>query len=95
MTHCFIEGQHERGLNAEGLDGGEALGEVLDEAGGAFGGEHLGGVFSKSNAERRGLELVGIGDGLPENLLMVSSLVKLKVVFQRKLELQPSFLEVK
>jgi len=70
LAHGFIKGQHESGLDAEGLNGGEALGEVLDEAGGVFGCEHLGGVFSKSNAERRGLELVRIGDGLPEDLLM-------------------------
>ena len=70
LAHGFIEGKHESGLDAESFNGGEALGEVLNEAGGVFGCEHLGGGLGKSHTQRSSLELMRIGNGLSEDLLM-------------------------
>ncbi len=70
LAHGLIEGKHEGGLYAESFNGGEALGEMLDETGGVLGCEHLCGVLGKSHTQRSSFELVRIGNGLPEDLLV-------------------------
>ena len=70
MAQGYFEGQHEGGLYAESFNGGEALGEVLNETGGVFRCEHLSGVLGKSHTQRSCLELMRIGNGLPKDLLM-------------------------
>jgi len=70
LAHRFIEGQNEGSLNAKSLDCGKALGEMLNEARRRVGRDHHGGVLGKRDAHGRGFKLMGIGNGLSQDLLM-------------------------